>query len=461
MLYRRYLHDLEEWYSRPDRKPLMVWGARQCGKTYLVRDIFAEGRFPGKYVYIDCRAEPEVCGYIESHPRAKDVLSFISLRFDMEIDGSTLVIFDEAQECPAVITLMKYFCQDCREIPVIVTGSMVRIRIKRKKRGKSQEGFMFPVGKINEITITPLSFDEFLYNRNLRMYRTVTEAYRSGKPLDAPVHRMAMDLLYEYLMVGGMPEAVATMLETGSYTKARNIIKELYANYLSDMELYQASPESIVRSKAIFSNIYPMLERESKNFSPSAIEKGAKNRDMVSPIDWLSEARIINVSHLLKEHITIPLRSSERSFRVYLADMGMFSYQSGTNPASFLSDDGRNALSGIFFENYVAEEFSSRGIPLFYWKGKSDSEFEFVVHKDGVVIPVDAKKGKGSVNSLKRFREHNPRGTAVKISANNSGYDEASGIRTIPLYQAFMFADEIVSETEELMIDIDTITVPE
>ena len=109
----------------------------------------------------------------------------------------------------------------------------------------------------------------------------------------------------------------------------------------------------------------------------------------------------------------------------------------------------------------MAEEFSSRGIPLFYWKGKSDSEFEFVVQKDSRVMPVDAKKGRGPMNSLKRFREHNDRGTAVKISANNAGYDDVSDIRTIPLYQAFMFADEIVSETEELMIDIDTITVPE
>ena len=442
MLFRRYLSDLEEWMERPDRKPLIVWGARQCGKTYLIREVFADKHFRNRTVYIDCRTEHDVCAYCETHPRATDVLNYISLRFDMEIDSGTLLIFDEVQECPAVITLMKYMCQDYREIPVIVTGSMVRIVLKRKKRGQNNGGFLFPVGKINELYMSPMSFDEYLFNRNRRMYDAVVESYNRKKPMDSETHALAMDIIYEYLLIGGMPEAVDTFLTTKSYNSTLRVLRELYNNYLNDMELYQASPESILRSKSIFTNVFRLLDRESSNFSPSMIEAGTRNRDMIQPLDWLKAAQVIRVSERLPEHVTLPLRSDGGVYRVYLGDMGMFSLQSGANPASFLSDDGRNAMSAIFFENYAAEELSARGIPLFNWHGKNDSEFEFVLEKDGEVVPVDTKKGRGKMNSLTRFRDHNRCRTAIKVSRNNYGFDEATGVLTVPLYQLFLVADE-------------------
>lgn len=203
---RRYLKDLVEWNDRKDRKPLIVWGARQIGKTYLVRDIFAERYYKGSYVYIDCREDPGFCRYCETHPKASDVLEYISLDREVTIGPSTLIIIDEAQECLPVITLMKYMCQDHREIPVIVTGSMVRIRIKRKKRGPGQKEFLFPVGKISEITLTQMSFDEYLYNRNRKLYDMIVEQYSRKVPMLKEFHQMAMGVFYEYLLVGGMPE---------------------------------------------------------------------------------------------------------------------------------------------------------------------------------------------------------------------------------------------------------------
>jgi len=447
MLERRCIQDLEKWNGSNNRKPLMVWGARQVGKTYLVKDIFAERHYRGRYVYIDCREEREFCRYCETHTRVSDVLEYISLDKGVSLDSSTLLIFDEVQECPAVITLMKYLCQDRREIPVIVTGSMVRIRIKRKKRGPKQEEFLFPVGKIDEITLYPMSFDEYLYNRNRPLYDQVVECYRSKVPMKDDFHSMALDAFYEYLLVGGMPESVSAYLESGNLNESRKVLKSLYGNYLLDMDLYQASPESVIRSRAIFSNICSFLNRESKNFSPSMVESGARNRDMRSPLDWLKEAHMIYISNKVEGHITFPLTGSDDNFRIYLADAGMFSYQSGVNPVRFITGDGRDALSGVFYENFVAEELGSRGVPLFYWCGKGSSEFEFILEDDGFGIPVEVKRKKGPPSSLGRFRDINRFKYAVKVSRNNYGYDETTGTLTIPFYQLFLFADEIADDS--------------
>ncbi len=446
MMERRYLKRLVEWNESVNRKPLIVWGARQVGKTYLIKDIFAERYFPGKYIYIDCREESEFCRYCETHTKASEIIEYLSLDKGITIDSSILLIFDEVQECPSIITLMKYMCQNHREIPVIVTGSMVRIRIKRKNRGPQQNEFLFPVGKIDEMTIYPMSFGEYLYNRNKMMYDKVVECYRSRIPMESAFHSMAMDYFYEFLLIGGMPESVSVYLDTGSLNESRKVLKALYGNYLADMELYQASPESIIRTRAIFSNICTFLNRESENFSPSIVEKGAKNRDMRSPIDWLREAHVIYISNKVEGHVTFPLMGSNGTFRIYLADMGMFSYQSGINPTRFITGDGRDTLSGVFYENYAATELGSKGIPLFHWCGKGDSEFEFILEDDGFAIPVDVKKKKGPLNSLGKFRDNNRFKYAVKVSRNNYGFDETTGILTIPFYQLFLFAEDMADD---------------
>lgn len=444
---RRYLKNLERWNADPRRKPLIVWGARQVGKTYLVKDIFAERFYKGRYIYIDCREEPDFCRYCDSHPDPSDVLRFISMDKGVDVDGSTLLIIDEAQECPAIITMMKYMCQDYREIPIIVTGSMVRIRIKRKKRGVENDGFLFPIGKINEITISPMSFDEYLMNRNPVMYDAIVDHYKMKVPMEPAFHEMAMGIFYEYLLIGGMPESVAVYLETGSFNESRSVLKDLYANYLADMELYQASQESIVRSRAIFSTIYKMLNRTSKTFSPTMIEKGSRSRDMLHPIDWLTEAHVINVCRRIEGHVTIPLMETDNSFRIYLCDVGMFAYQSAIDPVSFITDDGRNTLAGIFYENFAAQELRSRGLNLFYWTGRKNSEFEFIFGKNGEIIPMDVKKGHGAMNSLEAFGNNNSYAYAVKVSRNNYGYDEGRRILTLPFYELFLFADEMADDS--------------
>lgn len=460
-MYRKYIEDLIDWLNKPNRKPLMVWGARQVGKTYLIKDLFAKSYFPKKYIYVDCRTDHNFVDYCSSHVNAKEVIDYLSLENDMVINKDTLLIFDEAQECLPIITLMKYFCQDYKEIPVIVTGSMVRIKIQRENRGRgtsSKNKFLFPVGKINQLTIYPMNFEEFLMNRNKQLYNAVLSSYKNARKCDELIHNKAIEVFYEYLLVGGMPEAVDTFIETQSYQQSRETLKDLYDNYLSDMELYQASPESIVRAKKIFENIYTQLNKESKNFKASLVEDNARSRDLRSPIDWLTLAYLVNKASLVKEKVTIPLIDSDESlYRLYLSDMGIFSYQSKINATTFIDKKTRNSLSGIFFENYVATELSRADYKLFYWKGKGDSEFEFIIEYDSTIIPIDVKKSKGTLDSLSKFKNHNKLYIAIKIAENNFGYNENDQILTIPFYYVpFLITSLKENGIEEMISKVKT-----
>lgn len=442
---RLALNDLVEWNNNKFRKPLIVWGARQVGKTYLILELFAKQYYPDNYLYIDFKYEDEIRDFCFETANAQKIIEFISLQKDIDINENTLLIFDEVQECPNIISALKYFCQNYREIPVIATGSMVRVKLQREVSNKQ---FLFPVGKIDQINIFPMSFDEFLLNANHNLYKAVLNAYNEKKPLSNQIHEMALDYVYKYLLVGGMPEVVDVYLNGGSLLDSQRILKTLYENYLSDMELYQASRESIVRSRLLFENIYKELNKEAKNFSPGLLKENSKTRDYYTAINWLSMAHIINQSFQLKEHVSMPLiQENESYFRLYLNDIGMFSYQSDINAASFLSNDRENVLSGIFYENFVANELKVKGLSLFYWKGKDSAELEFIVESNNKLYPIDVKKNKGSLNSLKKFSDHNKFEFAIKVSRNNYGYNETQKLLTVPFYFVPFMANDLAKGT--------------
>lgn len=443
--------ELVKWNQSRYRKPLIVWGARQVGKTYLIKDLFSEKYYKGNTIYIDFKEEDEIRDFCFRTANPQKIIEFISFKKNKMINEKTLLFFDEIQECPNIISALKYFCQDYKEIPVIATGSMVRIKLQReikKNRDGSASSFLFPVGKINQMTIYPLTFSEYLFNVNQGLYQKLLDSYHKKESLDPAYHNMAIDHVFRYMLLGGMPESLAAYIESGNLYETREMLKVLYDNYLSDMELYQASRESVLRSRALFKNIYKELNKESKNFSPGLIEEKSKTRDYTSALDWLIIAHIINPSYQLKEHVTLPLISEESSsFRLYLSDIGMFSYQSGINASSFLSPDKENMLSGIFFENFVANELTAQGIPLFYWKGKGSAELEFLVESENKLYPIDVKKGRGILNSLEKFANHNKFEFAIKISKNNYGFDEKQKIMTIPFYYASFLAEDLAKGT--------------
>ncbi len=444
---RNATQKLIDWNNNKRKKPLIVWGARQVGKTYLIKDIFAETYYKDSYIYIDCKIEDEISDFCSKTANAGKIIEYISLLKGRQITENTLLIFDEVQECPNLISSLKYFCQDFRQLPVIATGSMVRIKIQREthKRGAADNSkFLFPVGKINQITVYPMTFDEFLMNSNKMLYEAVKKAYEKKMPLDAKIHELAMEQVYKYLLVGGMPEAVDAYIDGENLFESREILKVLYDNYLSDMDLYQASREAVLRSRTLFSNIYRELNKESKNFSPGLIEEKSKTRDFATSIQWLTMAHIVNQSFQLKEHVTMPLMAdNESNFRLFLGDIGMFSYQSGINAASFVSSERENTLSGIFFENFVASELIAKGHKLFYWRGRASAELEFIIESDNKLYPIDVKKGRGTLNSLEKFSNHNKFEYAIKVSKNNYGYNAEQKLLTVPFYFFPFVAEEL------------------
>ncbi len=447
------------WKNDKYRKPLLITGARQVGKTYLIKDIFGPQNFK-KMVYIDFRENKQIRKFVKNHPNAKNIIDFLSLNFETEIDKDTLLFFDEIQEAVQILTAAKYFCQDFPEIPVIMTGSLVRVKLKQLESDENgnvkfdneinpenQDGhnnFFYPVGKIDQIDMYPMTFDEFILECRPTLYSLIEKSIVEGVKLETEVHELALDAFYTYLQVGGMPEAVKIYSETKSILRCQQTIQRIYNDYLADMGLYQLSSSTIVRSRMIFDSIYDQLGKENKNFKISEIEKGKRFRDYLTPFDWLELARLIYKSNMIKEHVTLPLSNQNDSlFRVYLPDCGLFTYQSRINLSTFMTSLKNNTLSGVFMENYVAIELRSRDIPLFFWKGKTSSEFEFILDINGEAIPLDAKKSRGNLGSLETYKTLNHYSGCLKVSTNNYGIDEINEITTMPFYALPFYLEKL------------------
>ena len=444
---RKYLTKLEEWINKPDRKPLMIWGARQVGKSYLVEELFAKKYFKGRYLKIDLSDEVDFVEYADNNSNLEKVLEYIELHYHFTPDKNHLLFFDEAQECPSIVKMMKQFCEKRRDIPLIVSGSLVRLRIQRDSK-KGDKKFLFPVGKINQLYVFPMTFDEFLMNYDQNTYEYVKRKFETKEDIDKYIHQELMDIFITYMFVGGMPEAVDSFLrykdkKVQAYKEANEKIQEIYDDYLADMGLYQTSTESMIRSRLIYKDIYKQLNKENENFKISQTIKNAKNRDVINPYFWLTTAHIVLQSFCLKEKVTLPLIEEGSSlFRLYLSDVGMFTYQSGLSYEQFLLDKD-NALSGIYYENYVATELVARRYPLLYWKGKRNSEFEFVININNSIVAIDAKRGRNSLDSIEEFRSHNKKDLIIKVSSNQYGYDDKQKILTLPFYFFSFYLDSL------------------
>ena len=433
--------ELENWLNCKRRKPLVMWGARQVGKTILIQN-FLEEHFKD-YVYIDLVKNKRARDFFRTTVDPSMHLRFIEAEFGKKISEECPLVFDEAQNCLTVLTSLKYYCQDYNNLPVILIGSLVRLSLNRSKE---KDNLLYPVGKIHSLNLYPLTFEEYLLNANPYLLEQIQKAYRNKEALLDYEHKLAMDLLHEYLAVGGMPEVVDTFLKEKSYVDASAVLKEIYENYLADMELYNISDIQILRTRNIYLNIFSQLNKENKNFKITQVEKGKNNRDYFDAYEWLDLSHIVYRSKNVSGKVNIPIQQeNEGLFRLYLADEGMFTYQAKAKQSDFFVENNRNTLSGVFYESYVADELVSKGIPLYYWTGKQGHEFEFVVENNSKIIAIDVKKNKGKLNSLKDFRNTNGKNTIIKISSNNFGYDSNQDILTLPLYMTFMLANDLAN----------------
>ena len=436
--------DIYQWFKSKRRKPLVIWGARQTGKTYLVKELFGQKHFDD-FLYIDLKRDKDARDFFSTTSNPDEYLTYIETRYGKKISNELPLIFDEVQICQEVLSSLKYFCQDYPQLPVIATGSLVRLSI-RQQENKESNNFLFPVGKIDSMNIFPMGFEEYLLNTNKKLLKIIKDAYSNKIPLKSYEHELALNALYEFLTIGGLPEALNVFIEEKSYIEATKVIKEVYSNYLADMDTYNISNETILKTRNVYKNIFSQLNKENKNFKISILEKGKSNRDYFNAYQWLELSNVIYRSKIKTGKVSLPLIEETKGlFRMYLEDEGMFAFQSQVSQSDFFVKDKRNTLSGVFYENYVADEFVMKGIPLFYWTGKNSHEFEFLLYNNGKILPVDVKKDKGKLNSLDEFRSYNPKSTAIKISASNFGYNKERDILTIPLYEVFLLAGDIAA----------------
>ena len=444
---RLLLQSLIEWNQRTRRKPLMIYGARQVGKTYLIQELFANRFYPGKTIYVNFKFDDDMRCFVNGEgayrtptSNAQKILDHLSLRENRAIDESILLIFDEIQEALPAITSLKDFKERFPSLHVIASGSLVRIKLHRHNRGK--EKFFYPVGALEELTLMPMNFEEYLISANKALYQRIVDAYCHKKALDDSAHVLALDYLQDYLLVGSLPESIAIFLESKSHVASRRNLVTVYQDYLNDIDLYDVGVETALRTRKLFENLYMEINRPHGDFRPSLFDEGKKVRDYITPISLLSLAEVTYTCKMTKQRVTIPLKEDDGSnYRIYCLDTGFLAYQSGINMADFRS--GNNVNMGAFFENYIACELASYGVDLFYWKGKNDAEFEFLVKKGNAIIPIDVKRKRGSLASAKGYSSHNEPHMFVKVSANRYGYDETTKVCTIPLYSFFLFAKEL------------------
>ena len=458
-MVRKAYTDLINWKNNEYRKPLIIYGTRQIGKTYLVLEVFAKGNF-NNYIYVDFKIENDIRKFIKNHPKAIDIINYLSLRFQKTIDDNTLIIFDEVQECLPALTSLKDFYSNFSKMPIIATGSFVSMKMKiatnettaydPEIEDQYQDGFnnyVYPEGCVEVLNMYPLTFDEYLNVVDEKLYDTLSISFMENKKLSNDLHKKAMKCYYDYLLIGGMPKAVDTFLKTSNYMLAREEIRNIYNDFVVDMNMYQKSLQSVYRSQKVFDNVYSQLNKENKNFKFSNIEQGKKFRDYEYPLDWLNEAGLIYSSFQVKENVNLPLSSDSLMFKLYLLDTGLFAIQSNVSPDNFINDLKNEELSDVFIENFVACELKARNKKLYYWKGKTSSELEFLIEGNDGLIPIDSKKNKRTLDSLYKYREFNKNDVAIKLSSNKYSYNDDTKVITLPYYYLSFYLNDLCSKT--------------
>ncbi len=432
---RDVLQKIREWNNNPKRKPLILMGARQVGKTWLM-DAFARECYPEDYVSVDLQELDSLRESIDnSDLTPKAILNLVQAATGREVvPGRTLLVIDEIQESHKALNALKYFNQELPELSIIVAGSLLGLAMGKsdEKRRRSTRG-SFPVGKVNFLDVSPMSFSEFV--------RAVDNEFRSKAlvsgdwNLVGSMHNDFVALLRKYLFVGGMPEAVGEFAESGDYAAVRKIQGEILGAYDADF-VKHAPIELLPKIRLLWRNIPAQLAKENRKFIYSALKGGARAREYEAALQWLDDAGMVHQVFRVSPP-RLPLFSYQdfSAFKLYMHDVGLLGAMSGIASQTLL--DG-NALftnfKGAMTEQYVLQELVAAGIVPYYWTSDSgNAEVEFVVQGDTATFPIEAKAGINTkAKSLKVFRELFRPPYAIRTSLNPHG--EGQFTKDIPLY---------------------------
>lgn len=423
---RFIMQDLIAWKNREDRKPLILLGARQVGKTYILKE-FGQREFEN-VAYINCDNNAMVKDLFATDYNIERILLTIGAITGVNIQaGKTLIIMDEIQELHRGLASLKYFCEDAREYHVAVAGSLLGLTL--------HQGESYPVGKVNTLEMFPMTYEEFLLARG---FKQRVDLLQSGMwDVVNSLRTLYIQHLREYYLVGGMPEAVKKFIDTNDANAVREVQKEILHAYEKDISKH-APDEQVVRINQVWNSIPSQLAKENKKFIYGVVKQGARAKDYELAIQWLIDAGLIYKISRVKT-IGMPLKIHEdiSAFKLYLLDCGLLGAMSNTPPALLLLPNNDNSGKGDFTENFICCQLESlRNIPIYYYsKENSQLEIDFVIQIDTNIIPLEVKAEENlQAKSLKVILANNPGMYGLRFSM--SDYREQENITNVPLYGA-------------------------
>lgn len=421
---RSIYSSLKKWKESPTRKPLILQGARQVGKTYILKEFGA--REYSEVVYINCDDNNDMQNMFVDYDvdriiRSLSAISGVSIK-----PSTTLLILDEIQEVERGLASLKYFCEKAPEYHVAVAGSLLGITL--------HEGTSFPVGKVDMLYMYPMDFEEFLLAMGKEQ---LVELLRSNSwAALTPLRGMLTELLRQYYFVGGMPEAVKTYVERGDIWEVRSIHSKIIDAYRNDMSKH-VPKQQVQRINMVWNSIPSQLARDNKKFIYGALRKGARANDFEIAIQWLVDSGLVHKVHRISKPV-VPLKFYEdiASFKLFLLDCGLLGALSETPPEQILiGDNVFEEYKGAFTENYVLQQLKSlpRTFVYYYSNDNSTLEIDFVVQHEAHVIPIEVKAEENlRAKSLRQFVTDNSGLHGVRFSM--SDYREQDWLTNVPLW---------------------------
>ena len=428
---RKIYQELLNWKNTNIEKPLMVIGARQIGKTYIINE-FCKKEFK-EYIYINLLEQAEIIKIFKEEINTAEKFNRMKIYLDKDIDlENTIIFFDEVQESEEIISALKYFNESDEPFKIICAGSLLGVKLKRMHSS-------FPVGKVKMLNMYPMDFEEFLIaNGSKSLVDEIKRCYQENNSMDSVLHKKALNLYRLYLCIGGMPEAVKNILanEKDILKFDKTIIEDIYQSYLNDMNKYVNNKFEASKIETIYKSIPSQLGNMSNKFQYGKISSNARKRDYETALNWLLSSTMVHKCSILKKPEIPPLGFIiDDHFKLYLSDVGILLNMLQVKFNDIILD---NLLQykGIIAENYVATQLVANNIPLIYWESGNQAEVDFILYNDDGIIPIEVKAndnvGSQSLNVyMKRYQPE----YAIRISTKNFGFEK--NIKSVPLYATF------------------------
>lgn len=429
-MYRKVIRFLEDWQNSPHRKPLILQGARQVGKTYSILE-FGRTHYDN-VAYFNFETNPKLNETFNENISPDYLIPILShIAGQTIVREKTLIVFDEVQLCERALTSLKYFCEDAPDYHIIVAGSLLGVAVNRAR-------FSFPVGKVDMKTLYPMDIEEFMLAMGEEtLVQQIRHCFDANTPLPSALHEAALMLYRQYLIVGGMPECVLQFVETKDYILIRHTQDTILASYLNDMSKYNTLNE-IKKTRLTYDNITVQLSKKNTRFQYKLIKKGGRASEFENAIEWLTLSGIVSQIYKV-EQIKKPLENYRDidSFKIYVSDLGLLCAKKDLAATDILyMVDEINDFKGGMTENYVNTHLTINGYKTYYWESNRGAEIDFIIQRDTHIIPIEVKAADNTrAKSLKLYMDTYKPAYAIKLSTKNFGFEDNKKI--VPLYAVF------------------------